>query len=127
MPPTYEPIYISDSNHGEVFKDIVRTSRPITPDDLSNIRTICETLNDEDTIRIMNIERWALKYNLNMWRERASRWSDREAKYVIECLRWDYTQSEYIYQLGREHEQKLQEEALAKAAASGNASPIDDD
>ncbi|KAK4496520.1 hypothetical protein PRZ48_012500 [Zasmidium cellare] len=115
----YEPFYIPDSEYGDAFKDIVYTSRPITATDVANIKAICPTLTDDDTIRIMGLERWALKYNLALWRERIPRWSEREAKYVIECLRWDYTQSDYIYQLGREREQKLQQqEARAQQAAS---------
>lgn len=117
MSSTYQPYYIPKTSDEGIFTRLIYAQTDIQASDLRDIRRICATLNDDHTQRIMNLEKWGFNLGPAKWRARTSCWNAREAKYVIECLRWEYVQMNYIFQLNREFGQISLEACLPSAMA----------
>lgn len=112
--PSYIPYFISNGDNDPAFHKLIQSSKEISGESIDLIKRICSELSDNDVERIMTFERWTSDRDPEKWRKRAETWNAREAKYVIECLRFEYKQQHYMYQLNCEDEERTQKEEIEK-------------
>ncbi|KAK4610095.1 hypothetical protein CLAFUW4_13697 [Fulvia fulva] len=90
---SYTQYHIPDDSFDTWFQELL-TATPIPPTDLdiATIRRVCSHMTDRDVLRIVLLARYHPKYQTDFhgWRVRVSTCSNREAKYLVNCLRFEY-------------------------------------
>ncbi|EME44731.1 hypothetical protein DOTSEDRAFT_24721 [Dothistroma septosporum NZE10] len=103
----YTQYHISNDDYDTEIQNILLATPPQpTENDTVIIRIVCAHMRDQDVTRIIALTQYLGESDPEEWRARVPQWSDREARFVINCLRWEYYRARTTEALKLEDEER---------------------